>query len=99
MDGRLPQVLPLLPSSLWILLCSLEAFLVVVFVYGLTGCGIKKEPAALALPAEVEHILQRSRDCVIRLGDLAQAPVVFDKAQDRALIRSGVVNEVPLGKR
>lgn len=47
---------------------------------------------------EVEHIVERSRDLIVRaLADtLTVQPIVFDEARDRRLIRYGMIDVVRL---
>src|SRR5258708_22855770 len=61
----------------------------------LAGAWIEYQGAALTvtvLVREIEHVGDRSRDRVHRIRDPEQAPVIFDKRQDRALIRSRVID-------
>src|SRR5580704_17104437 len=60
---------------------------------------IQEQEVAHAAVVEVEHSVDRARDCVKRTAAdaLALEPVVLDEANDRALVEDGVVIVVLLG--
>ena len=66
---------------------------------GLAGERIEAEPILPRPGAEVEHILQRTSDCVKRaFSGAAEAPVILNETQNGALVGHGVIDEVALGE-
>ncbi len=52
------------------------------------------------LNVEIEHIRHRTRDLIERAhSDAAKAPIVFDEANDGALVNQRVVHEILLCER
>src|ERR1700750_912444 len=67
---------------------------------GLTRGGVEEQDLVLpVLVAEVEHVVEAARHGVERPADVAQTPVAFDEADDRGLVRAGVVHEVRASPR
>ena len=67
----------------------------------LASVWIEDEDAILAETIKVEHAVDRTGDRIERSASetFAAKPVIFDKADDRALIRRGVIYEVSPGVR
>ena len=68
----------------------------------LSGAGIENQPALAerVTAVEVEHVRQRAGYLVKGAAtDSAGAPIVFDKAQHRALVGHRVIDKIRLGER
>jgi hypothetical protein len=66
---------------------------------GLAGERIEAKPILPRPGGEVEHILQRTSDCVKRaFAGAAEAPVILNETQNGALVGHGVIDEVALGE-
>ena len=62
-----------------------------------SGIGIEKQLMRAALQ-EVEHVQQRTGDCIARtIADARKFPVVLDEAENRGLIGDRAIDEIDLG--
>ena len=70
------------------------------WIYRLPASFLKDERGCIGRGFKVEHAIQRARDRVKRpLNSLAVEPVVFNEAEDGALIGNTVIDEVRLRER